>query len=62
MTDRNDIKGLREAAEELDFLRDQLAELHLQLAGPSAPRKKSQLARLIAGMLRGEDWRNGTWR
>jgi hypothetical protein len=53
----------RDAAErERDFLRDQLTELQLQIASPSAPRTHREMTRLLAGLLRGEDWRNGTWR
>lgn len=56
------IERLESAERERDFLRDQLTDLQLHVALKSAPRRKSQLARLLAGLLRREDWRNGTWR
>lgn len=55
-------KGFSAAERERDFLREQLTDLQLHVASKSAPRRKSQLARLLAGLLRREDWRNGTWR
>lgn len=48
--------------EELNFLREQIAELALQIASPSAPSHKSDMARLLEGILAKDDWRNGAWR
>lgn len=55
-------REFQDDVEERDFLRDQLTELAQAIRSPSAPRSKQQMARLIAGLLRGEDWRNGAWR
>ena len=48
--------------EELNFLREQIAELALQITSPSAPSHKSDMARLLEGLLAKDDWRNGAWR
>lgn len=48
--------------DERDFLREQLTELAAQIRSASAPRSRQQMARLLAGVLRGEDWRHGSWR
>lgn len=45
-----------------DFLRDQIADLSQQIRSVSAPRTRQQMQRLLNGILRGDDWRNGTWR
>jgi len=37
--------------EELNFLREQIAELALQITSPSAPSHKSDMARLLEGLL-----------
>lgn len=55
-------RGYETDRRDRDFLRDQLTDLQQQIASPSAPRTRGQMARLLAGLLRGEDWRNGTWR
>lgn len=51
-----------DASSELEFLRAQLTELSQQIASPSAPSAKGEMRRALEGMLRGEDWRNRTWR
>lgn len=43
-------------------LRGQLENLSTHIMSPSAPRSRQQMRRLIDGLLRGEDWRHGTWR
>lgn len=43
-----------------EFLRDQLDTLAIDLDPSTLTRQ--QFARLCSGILRGEDWRHGTWR
>ncbi len=52
----------RDAETDRDFIREQLTELALQIHGTAAPRSRQQMRRLLEGILRSEDWRNGTWR
>lgn len=46
----------------LEWLAAQLADLAIQIASPSAPTRKSEMALLINGLLDEEDWRNGAWK
>ena len=50
------------AREELDFLREQIADLALNITSPSAPVRKSEMARLLNGLLNRDHWQHGTWR
>ena len=53
---------LATAREQLDFLHEQLTTLSQQIQSPSAPTKKGEMARLLQGLVDGDDWRHGTWR
>lgn len=55
-------KDLEADAARHEWIREQLQELEQQIGSPSAPTTRGEMARLIVGLLRGEDWRNGTWR
>ncbi len=46
----------------LEWLTSQLTELAIQIASPSAPTRKSEMARLLSGLLEEQDWRHGAWR
>jgi hypothetical protein len=48
--------------ERLEFLRAQLADLAINIASPSAPRRKGEMARLLEGLLSNQEWQNGAWR
>lgn len=46
----------------LEFLREQLADLALNIKSPSAPTHRSEMARLLNGLLDGQHWQHCTWR
>lgn len=52
----------REAASDVEFIRDQLDTLAVDVDSSSAPTTSEEWRRCLTGMLRGSDWRNGTWR
>lgn len=56
------VKDEADTEQERDFLREQLVELEQQIRSSSAPSTRQQMARLIGGLLRGQDWRHGAWR
>jgi len=53
---------LKVAREQIDFLLEQLTTLSREIQSPSAPTKKGEMARLLQGLVDGDDWRHGTWR
>lgn len=50
------------ACADLEFLREQIADLAMNIASPSAPRSKGEMARLLNGLLNGQHWQHCTWR
>ncbi len=54
--------ALQEAQDSLDFLRQEIADLALHLGSPSAPKRKSEMARLLQGWLEEQPWQHRTWR
>lgn len=45
-----------------DFMRDQLDTLAVDVDTSSAPATTEQWKRCLQGILKGSDWRHGTWR
>lgn len=54
--------ALQVAQDALDFLRQEIADLALHFASPSAPKRKSEMARLLQGWLEEQPWQHRTWR